>query len=71
MTPAEIAKKLTPAQVRALRAVLNPASPVPYDEWLSLARSHLADELITWDREKRIILLTPLGRAVLAELEGK
>ena len=61
MTPAEIAKTLTPAQVRALR---DPNGNV--DDWNALMTWH--KDLLTWDKVWRP---SDLGRAVLAALDGE
>jgi|GEM_PF-3151583 len=75
MTPEEIAAKLTPAQVRALRLYdighqMTYEADCPHEDWLGLKYSHEYDALIqpTEDCKSSI---TPLGRAVLAAMDAK
>ena len=62
MTPTEIAAKLTPAQVRALRLKqAGWAADCSWGDWWALMRHGLVG--LDW--------ITHLGRAVLAELDRK
>lgn len=65
MTPAEIAAKLTPAQIAALRdpqtcSALDGLSLIHFEQVAGIALLN-----------DRVTAVTPLGRAVMAELEGK
>ena len=64
MTPAEIAAKLTPAQVRALRLR---ADDRAYAKVHSHTQSKLWEMALFWASGRP----TDLGRAVLAELDAK
>jgi hypothetical protein len=72
MTPAEIAKKLTPAQVRALRNITPNWPPtlvgIPLGSVKALAARGLCAACLP-DRPDWRYEITPLGRAVLAEIE--
>lgn len=97
MTPAEIAAKLTPAQVRALQSMTGEGSKeYPPDLHEAEEMVHMAmmqapgfdgfhgvsswtlcgwvwdkDPANRWNRLNARVVPTPLGRAVLADLEGK
>ena len=76
MTPAEIAAKLTPAQVRALKTHAAQKSPLLASLFVKDARRMLGSlvklGLLKADSEyPGIKYQTPLGRAVLAALDGE
>jgi hypothetical protein len=68
MTPAEIAAKLTPAQVRALRD-LPSAGAVALFSLCDFEDEHLSGFHL-FDVKVRPFAPTKLGRAVLAELDA-
>ncbi len=74
MTPAEIAKRLTPAQVRALRDLLKfhgrDYSECTEADWQALVSAEHKPELVDWNELSHRTEITPLGRAVLAELDA-
>jgi hypothetical protein len=81
MTPAEIAAKLTPAQIRALRAFSAHGFTSAYSAKATLTTMYAIDKrrliknqsILGWMFSQRTCtwLITDLGRAVLAALDAK
>ena len=74
-TPAEIAKKLTPAQVRALRDLQKyrgrDYSECSASDWEALVSAEIKPEVVDWNDKANRSEITPLGQAVLAALDGE
>jgi len=75
MTPREIADKLTPAQVRALRDLKKfhgrSYSECSNSDWDALVSAGIKPEIVAWSDDSHRSEITPLGRAVLSCLDGE
>ena len=73
--PTEIAAKLTPAQVRALRDLQRfhgqNYSECSNSDWEALVAAEVKPEIVGWNDTAHRTEITPLGRAVLAALDAK